>query len=439
MLSPFSSTLAKLDDSLQTIQTQIGRLREGLGPNEDQLRRSLADACHCATMLGDMIGAQRSKAKEIDDGALDRLIHELKLLRRTVRRRLKLLDLAMELHAGRVRHHRINRTEALNALRLRAVRELRGMVAHSSQEADLPGPAPSKWMHWACGLQEKADAAALQVLRRDFTALEEFIADMEDRYWVSGQNRAAEFSSAETEVAEESAAELLPVPALAALDAEAADHDRLARDLLAIFEKSLYGGGADVLSRSHEQSLREASPSPDLGAVSTGDPSPDPAMVVPPTLEKRNAEHVHTWVELADTGGIPLMPPAKRLEKARIDKAASLDFMKVVNAWQLDDGQARRLLGISRALFRQLREGEPVNLEPEKLTRISLLVAIAKGLNVLYGTRRGEKWVHRRSSNPLFDGTEPLAYMLKEGVEGLLKVRELVGVWSGYISPEKNS
>ena len=64
-------------------------------------------------------------------------------------------------------------------------------------------------------------------------------------------------------------------------------------------------------------------------------------------------------------------------------------------------------------------------LEPEKLTRISLLVAISKGLNVLYGTRRGEKWVHRPHSNPLFDGTEPLKYMLKQGVEGLVKVREL--------------
>ena len=43
--------------------------------------------------------------------------------------------------------------------------------------------------------------------------------------------------------------------------------------------------------------------------------------------------------------------------------------------------------------------------------------------------------VHRPNSNPLFEGTEPLKYMLKQGVDGLIKVRQFVGVWSGYSAP----
>jgi len=109
--------------------------------------------------------------------------------------------------------------------------------------------------------------------------------------------------------------------------------------------------------------------------------------------------------------------------------------MRVVKAWQLDDGQARQLLEVPRALFHKIRDGEHVTLSPENLTRISLLVAISKGLTVLYGTRRGERWIHRPNSKPPFEGSEPLKYILKEGIDGLVKVRQLVGVWSGYITP----
>jgi len=413
MLSPFSSALTKLDDSLETIQVQFERVRAGLEANEDALRMGLVDACHYATILSDLISAQRAGANEIDHESLDQLIHELKILRCTEGGRLKLLNLASELSVGRVHHHRVNRTEELNKLRLRAVKELRGMAARSSQEKKLPGPRSSKWLHWACGLQEENDAALLQNLRRDFPGLEEFIAAIDERYWVSGNNHSTEFSSALAEgAAEEFAAELPPVPAT---EASSGDQDRLARNLLAMFEKVLHAEAAQAPSASNSS----------------------PPVAMTRDVGTSGAERADSSQGLAQSGRSPLVPARGKLDKERIDKAASLEFMKVVTAWQLSDSQARRLLGISRTLFDHIRDGERMTLEPDKLTRISLLVAIAKGLNVLYGSRRGEKWVHRPNSNPLFDGTEPLKYMLKEGVEGLLKVRELVGVWSGYISPEE--
>jgi hypothetical protein len=262
-------------------------------------------------------------------------------------------------------------------------------------------------------LQEETDAAILQVLRRDFPALEEFIIAIDEQYWESGAHHATEFSSAIAEGSEETTTELPSGPPIQPSDTSAADQDRLARDLLAKFEKVLHPAGAAPASRPTESRPLEP---------------PRPAEIEQ-DAEKR--------VAFTETRERPSSQPPRRLEKERIDKTAAQEFFKVVNAWQLDDGQARRLIGISRGQLNQLREGEHVALEPEKLTRISLLVAISKGLNVLYGSRRGEKWVHRPNSNPLFDGTEPLKYMLKEGVEGLIKVRELVGVWSGYISPEE--
>jgi hypothetical protein len=419
MLSPFSSALAELDKSLQTVQIEIERLRGGLDPNEDLLHRSLATAYHYATMLGDLISAQRSNSNETDHQALDRLIHELNSLRRVERRRLKLLDLATELRAGRVRHHRVNRTEELNELRLQAARELQRMVTHPSQETDLPGPASGKWLHWACGLQEKTDGATLQALRRDFPAVEEFVAAIDERYWVSAEDHATEFSSAAAEgAAEEPAAEPPPAPAPRLIDTVPANPDRLARDLLAMFEKVL-------------------PPAQDLQAALNSDSPSGQATAVPRDFVKSDSEVASGGVGRTEAENRFLVQPRGRLNKEGIDNAARVDFMKVVKAWRLNDSQARRLLGISRALFNQIRDGERVTLEPDKLTRISLLVAISKGVNVLYGIRRGERWIYRPNSNPLFDGAAPLKYMLKQGVEGLVKVRELVGVWSGYAAPEE--
>jgi Protein of unknown function (DUF2384) len=432
IVSPFSSSLTKLDENLRIIQTQTERLRAGLDFNEDQLRRSLAEACQCATILSDLISAQRSDANEIDEAVLDRLVHELKTLRRVQRRRLKLLNLAMELRDGRVRHHRVNRTEALNELRLRAVNELLEMATSSSQQKELPGPTSGKWMHWACGLQTDTEGMMLEALRRDFPAVEEFLVDIDEQHWVPSETHGADFSSEgfsseeAAGAAEESDGEPLPGAAGGTIDAQPEDYDRLARELLAIFQKIRDVGKAEGHSASNENPVRVGPPPSELPAIPDSDSGQ--TKTVPPGARKGDSRSAQgpafTWNDR------PILKGSGRLQKAQIDKTAARDFMKVVNAWQLNDGQARQLAGIPRTQFRQLREGKHVSLEPDKLTRISLLAAICKGLTVLYGTRRGDKWVHRPHSNPLFDGATPLKYMLKEGVEGLVKVRELVGTWS---------
>lgn len=430
MASPFSSALTRLEDSLQTIQAQSELMRAGGQPDTEQLHRSLLDAYEQASVLSNLLSLQRPRVSKVIYGSLDPLVHELKTLRETQRRRLRLSALATELFAGRVEHHRLRRTEALNELRLQAVRELLELASAPLLEEVLPGPKADDWLHWARGLQENADAAILKTLRRDFPALEEFIAEMDERHWVSGGNQITDFSFEEEEsVTQERAAEPPAAPAHGQVNTQTADHDRLARDMMTRIEKVLH-------------------PEPPGGPQSQEDVSFEPH---PTTAELRTtpnhevrlerdwpgtdeAQDTPMWVVSRTEPG-PVVHRLGRVEKKHSDKSAAHDFMRVVNAWRLDDGQARELLGISRPVLRQIRDGKHVPLSPEKLTRISLLVAISKGLAVLYGTRRGDRWVHRPNSNPLFDGTEPLKYMLKHGVDGLIKVREFVGVWSGYSTP----
>jgi len=431
MSSPLTFALTRLEESRQSIQSQSEGLRAGHEPDIAQLHRSLLDAYEQAEVLSNLIRVQRPRVSKIIHGSLDAPLRELKNLRQIQRRRLKLLALATELQAGRVEHHRLRRTEALNELRLQAVRELLELATAPLLDEILPGPNAAMWLHWARGLQETADAAVLKTLRRDFPALEELIAEIDERHWVSGKNPVAEFSSEEEEEAtEEPVAEPLTAPPPGQVNTQTADHDRLARDMVLMVEKVL-----------HPERSAGASPSDQDQAFGAAHTSPKPQAARSNETDVRQswtsgdeAEDTPLWVVPRIDNG-PTVNRSARVERKHTDKSATHDFMKVVNAWRLNDGQARELLGVSRPVFRQMREGKHVQLSPEKVTRISILVAIFKGLTVLYGTRRGDRWVHRPNSNPLFEGVEPLKYMLKQGVDGLVKVRQLVGVWSGYITP----
>ena len=122
--------------------------------------------------------------------ALDPMIHELEIAeagRNQEQRRTKLLDLANELNAGRVKHRLDARTQALNGLRLEAVEELRTEAALPEPAKELPGPNASDWLHWACSLHDAKDASVLMTLCRDFAAVERFIGAIEERYWRPGQ------------------------------------------------------------------------------------------------------------------------------------------------------------------------------------------------------------------------------------------------------------
>ena len=189
MSSPISSALAKLDGSLQTVQSQIDSLRAGLEINDSQLSYSLADARQNAVVVRDLIRAERSDADWNDRGTLEHLIHELEVAaheRLNEQRRMKLLELGDEFEAGAVRHRSEARTASLNSLRQEAIQELRAAAAIPEQEKELPGPDAGQWLHWACNLQEDKDADALAYLRTDFPALDHFAGEMEESYWMPG-------------------------------------------------------------------------------------------------------------------------------------------------------------------------------------------------------------------------------------------------------------
>lgn len=187
MAFPFSSALAKLDDSLQGIRLQVEQLGAGMEVNSQQLDDLLAEARHHGATLRDLITADYPDAKWVDRESLGQLVEDLEIaIRRNQERRAKLVALAAELEAGTVRHRFQARSTELNALRLDAIKELRSEAALPEQGKELPGPNASDWLHWVCNLEDDKHAAEISNLRRDFPALESFAAEIEESYWVAG-------------------------------------------------------------------------------------------------------------------------------------------------------------------------------------------------------------------------------------------------------------
>ena len=188
MLSPFSSALTRLDDSLQSVRSQLEQLSAALEVNSEQLNNLLADAWVHGEAIRDLIRAERPNAKWVDRESLGQLVQEIEVaIQRNQERRAKLLALAAELEVGAVRHRFQARSTELNNLRLAAINELRAEAAVQEQEKELPGPGASEWLHWVCNLQDDTDASVISDLRKDFPALETFAAEMEEPYWVPGE------------------------------------------------------------------------------------------------------------------------------------------------------------------------------------------------------------------------------------------------------------
>ena len=186
MASPWQSGLAKLDDSLQPLRSQIDRLYAGLETSDTELFHSLEEAQRSAAALHDLILAERPDLNWSDRESLEAAIQQLEAAaheRVNQQRRNKLLDLANELEGGTVKHRVEARTAALNALRLEAVGELRAAAGISEQEHELPGPEASEWLQWVSGLEEDKDAETFTYLRQNYANLERFAGELDERYW----------------------------------------------------------------------------------------------------------------------------------------------------------------------------------------------------------------------------------------------------------------
>jgi hypothetical protein len=130
------------------------------------------------------------------------------------------------------------------------------------------------------------------------------------------------------------------------------------------------------------------------------------------------------------SAGIAWRNPADLSNKdvqKRLEPSAVKAFLKLSDLWELRDEDARRLLGgVSNGAFYELKKRARGRLDQDRLTRVSILTGIFKGLNILYSKKLADRWIHLPNENPMFRGEAPLSYMIKGGLPAMLRVRQLL-------------
>ena len=118
--------------------------------------------------------------------------------------------------------------------------------------------------------------------------------------------------------------------------------------------------------------------------------------------------------------------------RTRLSPAAIKAFLRIMEQWQVRDQDARALLGgLSSGSFYALKKTARRSLDQDALPRISLLLGIFKALNILYSRRLANAWMTLPNSNPIFQGATPLSYMLRQGMPGMMEVRQLLDARRG--------
>lgn len=126
--------------------------------------------------------------------------------------------------------------------------------------------------------------------------------------------------------------------------------------------------------------------------------------------------------------------PAQRAADERTSAVAKRGFFRVAELWGMTVEQMRVVLGApSRSTFYNWKKGDGGLLPRDTLERISYVLGIYKGLQVLFpDSHQADAWVSK--ANAAFGGRSALDCMLAGNVADLQAVRSYVDYVRGGLS-----
>lgn len=119
-------------------------------------------------------------------------------------------------------------------------------------------------------------------------------------------------------------------------------------------------------------------------------------------------------------------PRRLNLEDAKASDAAKRAFFRILERWGIGTDAARVLLGSpSRSTFFSWKRGEGGSLSRDEFERVSYILGIYKGLQVLFtDDRLADAWI--KKPNDAFGGRSALDRMLAGNVSDLHAVRAYI-------------
>lgn len=99
-------------------------------------------------------------------------------------------------------------------------------------------------------------------------------------------------------------------------------------------------------------------------------------------------------------------------------------FFRIAEAWRLKEPEQMRILGLdSRSTFHSWKRGDVAAISKDALERISYVLGIYKGLQILL-PESGDQWVRKPNSASIFGGRSALERMTSGNVADLYVVRQ---------------
>jgi hypothetical protein len=124
--------------------------------------------------------------------------------------------------------------------------------------------------------------------------------------------------------------------------------------------------------------------------------------------------------------------PAVDLATPAAAAAALRTFWRLAEAWKLGVTEQATLLGVGRTTLYQWKQGRIGALDRHQLERLSYLFGIYAALQILFPVAgRGDEWLRKPNSAPIFGGRSALERMLGGQVADLYVVRQYLDAQRG--------
>ena len=122
---------------------------------------------------------------------------------------------------------------------------------------------------------------------------------------------------------------------------------------------------------------------------------------------------------------------ARALSRRELTGPALRTFFNIAKAWGLNEIEQMSLLGLdSRSTLQSWKRGKVAALSKDALERISYVLGIYKGLQILLPASADE-WVRKPNAAPVFGGKSALDRMMSGNVADLFLVRQYVDAQRG--------
>jgi hypothetical protein len=119
-------------------------------------------------------------------------------------------------------------------------------------------------------------------------------------------------------------------------------------------------------------------------------------------------------------------------DRARLSPVAIKAMNGVAVHWHLRGHEVAALLGVSPSTWDRMAAGKwEQSLTQDQVTRVSAIVGVFKGLQLLFADDMADRWARLRNRGPLFDNRTPIEAMIEGGIPAMLDVRRHVDALRG--------